>query len=228
MHVGDWTGTLIGPWFEAAMARDALGGLARCLNPGSLEDHGEQLLRRRDALIVSSHGYYAGGVDGRFGEVAVGTGEMGVADIAVGRFGAPRVAVLAACDSGVNYTHLSENNGTSVPSMLLHSGVELVLAPVSPVDDLVSALLVTGYIHLIRRGTDAVQAAELALNRCHEMSLPDLESWLGQTIDAFEKSEFKAFSPWSSRLVYADCLRRVRRLAPKLSYELEPFIITRW
>jgi hypothetical protein len=160
-HIGDWSGTLVGPWLEAAYARTLTGHDVDLWLPGAPPRPREET-DPPELLIVSADGTLTSERPDQLGEIRFGTGLFGMQEAASTTFSVPRVALLSACHVGRGHTRADELHGASLPSMLLHRGVEAVVAPVSPVDDLSSAVFVTRTLYRLT-STDADAAMSLAL-----------------------------------------------------------------
>jgi len=223
IHVGDWSGTLIGPWLETAFARSLTGQEIDCRFPGA----GSVSTAAPELLIVSAHGALAHDRPDRLGEVRFGIETFGLQEASSAAFDVPRVALLGACEVGRSHTRADELHGSSLPSMLLHRGADLVAAPLSPVDDLSSAILVTQT--LLRFQTmDATAAVLSALDDLRTWSTSDVELWTRTLVETFIASPVADCAPWPRHLVRAHCERWLARSGDQLSGRLRPYMVAMW
>jgi hypothetical protein len=226
VHLGDWSGTLVGPWLEAAYALSLTGIEVECRFPGS-----ELAFAGGDApelLVVSAHGALARERPDRLGEVRFGSSSLGMEEVASAIFPAPCVALLGACEVGRAHTQADELHGASLPSMLLHRGTEAVIAPVSSVDDLSSAVLVTRALYYFTAGA-AASAVSAALAEVAKWSALDVQRWTIALMEGFANSRLADQAPWPRDIICAYCNSWLARVeCDGIASRLRPYVVTTW
>jgi hypothetical protein len=228
-HLGDWSGTLAGPWIEAAYAQAIFGDSARILYPGTpnwpTEDTEDE---HAELLIVSSHGYYANESGGGFGRLSFGSVSVGVHETIDGKFGSPRAAMLASCEVGRSWNSIDQQNGMSLPAVLLHKGVEQVTSPVAPVDDMASCVLVTRTLHALSEGAEAPDAAPMALDTIRNWSEPEVTSWGYKIMALYAASPISREAPWPLERVQRHAANRFEAIRGRLPEMLSAYVVTSW
>ena len=226
VHIGDWSGTLVGPWLEAAYASSLVGRDIQCRFPGEVSPTVSE--EAPELLIISSHGALAAERPDHLGELRFGTNSLGMEEASSSVVPAPRVALLGACEVGRTHTRADELHGASLPSMLLHRGVEAVTAPVSPVDDLSSAVLVTrALFHFQSVGAELAVSA--ALSEVRGWNGGEVERWMTSLVAGFAASPFADRVPWPRHLVDAHCRGWLEALEGSgIAPRLRPYVATSW
>lgn len=226
LHIGDWSGTLVGPWIEAAYCRSVLGDRAVIVRPGAAPASAEADSPEPELLIVSAHGYYAG--SGAYGRLAFGSTEAGVHEMARRSFARPRCALLASCEVGMGHSELDELNGVSIPAVLLHIGVEQVLSPVTAVHDLVSCVLVTRTLAAMAGSASAPEAMATAIAELRDWRAADLDDWWAELFEHYSRSEIAEQAPWPLRHLRRHVLVRINAVKDDIPRLLTPYVLTAW
>ena len=108
-------------------------------------------LRDRDYWHFSSHGYFDWDEPRASGLWLTGRTPLTVGDLIDARgLGAPRLAVLSACETGLYHIATTPNEFAGLPAAFLQLGAGGVLATLWPVNDLSTALLVARFYDLHR------------------------------------------------------------------------------
>jgi hypothetical protein len=146
LHVGDGTDSLIGPWLEAAYIRATYPGDATTVTGSTLAP--DELIRPISpgaTLIASCHGSFADSGDHfRLGLTREG---VSLSELFAQKwFSGYDNVFLAACDSGSDVEGAWERDSLSAANAALVGGAQSVLAPASPINDLVSAFVVCAIV----------------------------------------------------------------------------------
>jgi hypothetical protein len=228
-HLGDWSGTLVGPWIEAAYAKAIFSGRARTLYPVTRHwPDPDTRDGRAELLIVSSHGYYANESGAGFGQLSFGSVSVGIHESIDGKFGTPRVALLASCEVGRGHSLIDQRNGMSLPAILLHKGVEQVTSPVTPVDDLASCILITRTLYALNKGAEAPDAVLQALDTIKNWSEQDVTDWGAEIMTVYAASPISRDAPWPIECVREHVTKRLQSVSNRIPEMLRTYVVTSW
>ncbi|GAA3871234.1 hypothetical protein GCM10022381_12930 [Leifsonia kafniensis] len=195
LHLGDGSGTLIGPWLEAAWIRAHYDGPATTLVG---EPPGQAAVVRSPGsgatLIASCHGSFSD--DGGHFRLGIGRQGVSLSDLFAERWlvGFDNV-VLAACDSGASVVGVWERDALSAANAALVAGARSVLAPATPVNDLVSAFVVCGIVEKLPHH-DFAMAVELATREVAALTPEEFVRDLHLLWDCLWSSELIERMPW--------------------------------
>jgi CHAT domain-containing protein len=143
-------------------------------------------LKGRDYWHFSSHGYFDWDDPRASGLWLAGQIPLTVGDLLeVRALGAPRLAVLSACETGLYDIAMTPNEFTGLPAAFLQLGAGGVLATLWPVSDLSTALLMAKFYDFHRGGGLAPAAALWkAQDWLRHASGQDLKGYLQSAVDA--------------------------------------------
>lgn len=142
-------------------------------------------LKGRDYWHFSSHGYFDWDDPRASGLWLAGQIPLTVGDLLdVRALGAPRLAVLSACETGLYDIATTPNEFTGLPAAFLQLGAGGVLATLWPVSDLSTALLMAKFYDFHRGGGLAPAAALWkAQDWLRHASSKDLKDYLQSAVD---------------------------------------------
>ena len=141
-------------------------------------------LRGRDYWHFSSHGYFNWDEPRASGLWLADRTPLTVGDLIDARgLGAPRLAVLSACETGLYDIATTPNEFTGLPAAFLQLGAGGVLATLWPVNDLSTALLVSRFYDL-HRGQGLAPAVALghAQNWLRSSTPQDLREYVRSAV----------------------------------------------
>ena len=143
-------------------------------------------LKGRDYWHFSSHGYFDWDDPRSSGLWLAGQVPLTVGDLLdVRALGAPRLAVLSACETGLYDIATTPNEFTGLPAAFLQLGAGGVLATLWPVSDLSTALLMAKFYDFHRGGGLAPAAALWkAQDWLRHAGSQDLKDYLQSAVDA--------------------------------------------
>ncbi|WP_327134869.1 CHAT domain-containing protein [Streptomyces sp. NBC_01343] len=215
LHIGDASNTLLGPWLEAAALRETDGlEVLSLLGADSTEANFRRHLPDVSVIVASCHG--AQGEGGLLGSsLMVGTAGLSVLDIAA-RHSLAHIDMLflASCEMGRRFDRHQERESVSFSNAALVSGCRRVVAPILPVNDLLSAVLVDEFCRRLpvdgsllayqgasaavraMPGTDLMDRVDAMWTRLRGSPLAELMPWpVKSAARVLERSAARAFAP---------------------------------
>jgi CHAT domain len=145
LHIGDATNTLIGPWLEAATLADLPGIEVRSLlDTDMTAAEFRQHLGWAPVIVASCHGLLDA-TDLLGSALGLGMQSLRLEDVAVSDLTSVDMLFLAACEMGLGYANSHEREALSFANASLIGGSRYTVAPALPVNDFVSAILVTEF-----------------------------------------------------------------------------------
>lgn len=196
LHIGDASNTLLGPWLEAAALREIAGlEVSSLLGSDSSEEMFGRHLLDSSVIVASCHG--AQGRGGLLGSsLMIGADGLSVLDIATKHSLAHiDMLFLASCEMGRRLDEHHERESVSFANAALVSGCRHVVAPILPVNDLLSAVVVAEFGQ--RLPTDgSLPACQGALDAVRAMTRPDLEDRMHALWERLAGSPLAERMPW--------------------------------
>ncbi|MGW2047709.1 hypothetical protein ACWCPF_21375 [Streptomyces sp. NPDC001858] len=196
LHIGDASNTLLGPWLEAAALREIAGLEVRSLlgSDSSAEMFGRHL-PDASVIVASCHG--AQGRGGLLGSsLMIGADGLSVLDIATKHSLAHiDMLFLASCEMGRRLDEHHERESVSFSNAALVSGCRHVVAPILPVNDLISALVVAEFGRRLP-ADGSLAACQGALDAVRAMTRSDAEDRMHALWERLAGSPLAERMPW--------------------------------
>jgi len=197
LHIGDASNTLLGPWLEAAVlaSMPSLDSARSLMNEQAHADEFRRAAAAASVIVASCHGAYSAdellGTSLGIGADGLSVGEM----VASGSLGDIEMLFLASCEMGRRTEDRYEREAVSFSNAALVAGCSYVVAPVLPVNDLVSALIVTRFCANLRR-LGPVGAYRYAMDKVRSLSDRDFAADVEGLWRTLKASEFATMMPW--------------------------------
>jgi hypothetical protein len=196
LHVGDASNTLLGPWLEAAGLREVAGlDVLSLLGADSTEATFRRHLLDVSVIVASCHGAHSqGGLLGS--SLMVGAEGLSVLDIATKHSLAHiDMLFLASCEMGRRLDEHHERESVSFSNAALVSGCRHVVAPILPVNDLLSAVVVDEFCRRLP-ADGSVLAFQKALAAVRAMTRTDLADRVHALWERLRESPLAERMPW--------------------------------
>lgn len=226
LHVGDASNTLLGPWLEAASLRETAGLSVRSLLGGnSTNETFDHHLPDVSVIVASCHGAHS-----QHGllqsSLMVGSGGLSVLDIATKRsLEHIDMLFLASCEMGRRLDEHHERESVSFSNAALVTGCRYVVAPVLPVNDLMSAVVVDEFSRRLPWQSSPVAYRE-ALAALRTMTANDFSDRVYAMWTLLRESSLAEEMPWPLKSVDRVLRRAVARaFAPEV--QLPTFCISK-
>ncbi|MFI1769591.1 CHAT domain-containing protein [Streptomyces sp. NPDC020800] len=195
LHAGDASSTLIGPWLEAAGLLEAPGLLVHSLmGPDANSEQFTRHLANATIIVASCHGSSDRSLLGS--SLMVGNDGLTVLDV-VGRQSLAHIDMLflASCEMGRRLHEHHERESIAFSNAALVAGCRHVVAPVLPVNDLMSALVVDEFCRRLS-AEGSLRAYEGAMATVAAMSVSDFQDRLRMMWARLVQSPLADRLPW--------------------------------
>ncbi|MGW8507658.1 hypothetical protein [Streptomyces sp. CLCI03] len=196
LHIGDASNTLLGPWLEAAALREIAGlEVSSLLGSDSSAQTFGRHLPDASVIVASCHG--AQGRGGLLGSsLMIGADGLSVLDIAT-RHSLAHIDMLflASCEMGRRLDEHHERESVSLSNAALVSGCRHVVAPILPVNDLMSAVVVAEFGRRLP-ADGSLRACQGALDAVGAMTRSDLDERMRALWERLSGSPLAERMPW--------------------------------
>ena len=228
LHIGDLSNTLIGPWLESATLASVpeLEMIASVVTGDLAIDEFRTLASEASIIVASCHGSYSSaGLVGT--SLGIGNEGLSVVDI-VGSGTATEIEMLflAACEMGRRAEEVHERESVSFANAALIGGCKYVVAPSLPVNDLVSAVLVSVFCRRLP-SLGSVGAYRTALRSVQTMTAQEFRDTVRGMWHRLRDSELSEVMPWPASAVGNVIDRRVDEAVARRAWLYVPFTISR-
>jgi CHAT domain-containing protein len=196
LHIGDASNTLIGPWMEAAILASIPSlDVHSLLGAEASIDKFSESLMGVSIVIASCHGLYDDGglLDT---SMTIGAEGLSVADVAASRsLSNVEMLFLASCEMGRRSGSVYERESVSFSNAALVAGCRYVVAPILPVNDFVSAVLVSEFCQRVS-ALGIVHAYRAAVKKLEELTAEDFTRKVYDMWFQLKSSPLSATMPW--------------------------------
>lgn len=195
LHLGDATNTLIGPWLEAA-ALDNLSQIKveSLLGADMTVTEFRRSLASAPVVIASCHGSL-NIADLLGSKLGLGSESLRMEDVAASDLTSINLLFIAACQMGRSNSSDHEREALSFANASLIGGCRYVAAPVLPVDDLVSAVLVTEFAARACTASPPL-AYHSAMRTIRHLSPDEFAARVAYMWETLRNSRFVSQLPW--------------------------------
>jgi hypothetical protein len=132
---------------------------------------------------------------------------------------------LASCEMARRSGHVYERESISFANAALVSGCQFVVAPVLPVNDLVTAVLVAEFCRSLRE-LGSVDAYRVAIGKVRSLSRDQFIEGVNQLWETLKMSEFAQVMPWPLWVVEKILLQRRDEAAEHQVWRSSTFLIS--
>jgi hypothetical protein len=211
LHLGDATNTLIGPWLEAA-ALDDLPQIEvqSLLGADTTVAEFRRLLASAPVVIASCHGLDNADLLGS--ALGLGTESLHMEDVAASDLASIDLLFIAACETGRGNSSDHEREALSFANASLVGGCRYVAAPVLPVDDLVSAVLVTEFAARTRVVSPPL-AYHAAVGTIRQLSQDEFAARVAYMWEALRNSRLASRLPWPVRVIDKEVSSHIEKVS---------------